>query len=141
MGLFSGIMSEIFGHSTTATPQPGAPVVPPVDVGHAVAPVTAPASPAPVSVPLPPPPAVDVTAVLDDLAKHNIEKLDWRKSIVDLMKLVGMDSSLASCKELAADLDYSGDMGDSAKMNLWLHKEVIKQLAANGGKVPADLLD
>jgi hypothetical protein len=79
--------------------------------------------------------------VLDDLAAHHGEKLDWRKSIVDLMKLVGMDSSLASRKELADDLGFTGDKGDSAKMNVWLHKEVIKQLAANGGKVPADLLD
>lgn len=84
---------------------------------------------------------VDVTALLDDLAANNSEKLDWKKSIVDLLKLVGMDSSLASRKELAAELEYSGDTSDSAKMNIWLHKEVIKRIAANGGKVPANLLD
>ena len=65
---------------------------------------------------------VDVTAILDDLASKNPEKLDWRKSIVDLMKLVGMDSSLAARKELAKDLNYTGDTSDSATMNIWLHK-------------------
>ena len=83
---------------------------------------------------------VDVTAILDDLASKNPEKLDWRKSIVDLMKLVGMDSSLASRKELAKDLNYTGDTGDSAAMNIWLHKVVIRKIADNGGKVPNELL-
>jgi hypothetical protein len=84
--------------------------------------------------------AVDVTAILDDLAAKNPEKLDWRKSIVDLMKLVGIDSSLAARKQLAAELQYSGDEKDSAAMNVWLHKEVIKKIAENGGKVPQELL-
>jgi Domain of unknown function (DUF3597) len=83
---------------------------------------------------------VDVTKILDDLAAKNPEKLDWRKSIVDLMKLVGMDSSLASRKELAQDLNYTGDTSDSAKMNIWLHKEVIRKISENGGKVPQELL-
>ena len=83
---------------------------------------------------------VDITATLDRMASTNREKLDWKHSIVDLMKLVGMDSSLAARKSLAADLKYTGDTNDSATMNMWLHKEVMKQLAANGGKVPADLL-
>jgi hypothetical protein len=83
---------------------------------------------------------VDVAVVLDALAAKHHEKLDWKHSIVDLMKLVGMDSSLAERKELAADLHYTGDTADSAKMNVWLHKEVMKKLAENGGKVPADLL-
>jgi hypothetical protein len=87
------------------------------------------------------PATVDVTAILDGFAVKNAEKLDWRKSIVDLMKLVGMDSSLAARKELASELKYSGDMNDSAKMNIWLHKEVIRKMAENGGKVPPDLLD
>ena len=78
--------------------------------------------------------------ILDKLAAANREKLDWKHSIVDLMKLVGMDSSLTARKELADDLNYTGDKSDSAKMNMWLHKEVMKKLAANGGKVPADLL-
>ena len=83
---------------------------------------------------------VDIAAVLDRMAAANPEKLDWRHSIVDLMKLVGMDSSLAERKELAADLKYTGDTNDSASMNMWLHKEVMRRLAENGGKVPAELL-
>ena len=83
---------------------------------------------------------VDVAAVLDRMASSNKEKLDWKHSIVDLMKLVGMDSSLSARKELAADLHYTGDTNDSAKMNMWLHKEVMRKLAENGGKVPADLM-
>ena len=84
---------------------------------------------------------VDIEAVLDGMAAKHGEKLNWKQSIVDLMKLVGMDSSLSERKELATELGYTGDMGDSAKMNVWLHKEVMKRLAANGGKVPANLLD
>jgi hypothetical protein len=84
--------------------------------------------------------AVDVEATLDKLKAEHHENLDWRHSIVDLMKLVGMDSSLAERKELAADLHYSGDTNDSAAMNMWLHKEVMKKLAENGGHVPASLL-
>jgi hypothetical protein len=82
----------------------------------------------------------DVTAILDDLASKNPEKLDWRRSIVDLMKLVGMDSSLAARKELAGELNYTGDTSDSAKINIWLHKEVIRKIADNGGKVRDELL-
>lgn len=84
---------------------------------------------------------VDVNAVLNDLASKNSEELDWKKSIVDLMKLVGMDSSLAARKELASELGYNGDKNDSATMNVWLHKQVLKKLAENGGKVPQNLLD
>jgi len=83
---------------------------------------------------------VDVAAVLEKMAASHKEKLDWKHSIVDLMKLVGMDSSLSARKELADDLHYTGDKNDSAKMNMWLHKEVMRKLAENGGKVPADLL-
>jgi hypothetical protein len=85
--------------------------------------------------------SVDVNAVLNEMASKNSEKLDWRKSIVDLMKLVGMDSSLSSRKQLADELGYSGDKNDSAKMNVWLHKQVLRKLSENGGKVPQDLLD
>ena len=84
---------------------------------------------------------VDIASILDGMAAKNPEKLDWKRSIVDLMKLVGMDSSLAERKELAKELNYTGDTNDSAKMNMWLHKEVMRKLAENGGKVPADLLD
>lgn len=128
MGLFSNLLSKIFGQQTaavSASPQTaqtaGAPA--PASAGSA-----------------PPAQVVDVTAILDDLAKKNPEKLDWRKSIVDLMKLVGMDSSLAARTELAKELDYTGDTGDSATMNVWLHKAVIKKIADNGGKVPNELL-
>jgi hypothetical protein len=86
-------------------------------------------------------PEVDVAAVLDEMARNNPEKLNWKTSIVDLMKLLKLDSSLGERKELAKELGYSGDMNDSASMNIWLHKQVMKKLAANGGKVPADLQD
>jgi hypothetical protein len=82
---------------------------------------------------------VDVEAVLNKLASQNKEKLDWRKSIVDLMKLLNLDSSLAARQELAKELHYSGDTKDSAAMNIWLHKQVMIKLAENGGKVPDDL--
>jgi hypothetical protein len=84
---------------------------------------------------------VDVEQVVSDLAKQKKEKLDWRKSIVDLMKVLDLDSSLKSRQALAKELGYTGDMNDSAKMNIWLHKQVMNKLAANGGKVPADLKD
>jgi hypothetical protein len=85
-------------------------------------------------------PIVDVAAILGGLAAKSSEKLDWKKSIVDLMKLVGMDSSLAARKQLATELHYTGDQNDSASMNIWLHKEVLRKLAENGGKVPPELL-
>ena len=84
---------------------------------------------------------VDVEAVLKRLAADNKQQLNWQTSIVDLMKLVGMDSSLENRKELARELGYTGDTGDSAAMNIWLHKRVMKELAAHGGKVPANMLD
>ena len=84
---------------------------------------------------------VDVEAVLKDLAAKNPGPANWRTSIVDLMKLLQLDSDLASRKELAKELGYGGDMNDSATMNIWLHKQVMNKLAANGGKVPADMRD
>ena len=122
MSIFGSIMSAIFGHASAA-PAGGAPA------GGAAA--TAPAN-APMS-------NVDVEAVLTKLAAASKEKLDWRKSIVDLMKLLNLDSSFGSRKELAKELGYTGDPNDSASMNIWLHKQVMQKLAANGGKVPADL--
>ena len=87
---------------------------------------------------------VDVTAILDDLAakhlKKHHERLDWRRSIVDLLKTLDLDSSLSARKELAAELHYTGDANDSATMNVWLIKQVIAKLAANGGKLPPELL-
>lgn len=82
---------------------------------------------------------VDVEAVLTKLAAQNSERLDWRRSIVDLMKLLNLDSSLAARKQLARELHYTGDTSDSAAMNIWLHRQVMQKLAENGGKVPADL--
>jgi hypothetical protein len=104
-----------------------------------VNPVPAPApaptpSAAPISPEPPKPQAVDVTAVLDELAADNPQKLDWRHSIVDLMKLVGMESSLSERKELADELGFTGDKGDSASMNIWLHKQVIKKLGRTAAR-------
>jgi hypothetical protein len=84
---------------------------------------------------------VDVEQVLNDMAAKNPQTLNWRTSIVDLMKLLDLDSSLQARKQLADELHYTGDKDDSASMNIWLHKQVIKKLEENGGKVPADLKD
>lgn len=130
--MFISLMSKIFGQ---ATPAPAAPNSPPAAVLAAASAPAAPSQSAALASP------VDVAAILDGLVAKNSERLDWKKSIVDLLKLVGMDSSLSARKELATDLHYSGDQSDSATMNMWLHKEVLKKLAANGGKVPAELLD
>jgi 3-oxoacyl-ACP reductase-like protein len=140
MGLFNSLMSKIFGHAAPVAanaPQTAAAAAPPTAGGTQAAPVPA-AQPA--AAPAPAPPVVDVAAVLNDLAKKNPEKLDWRRSIVDLMKLVGMDSGLAARKQLATELHYTGDTNDSASMNVWLHKQVLVKLAENGGKVPPELL-
>jgi 3-oxoacyl-ACP reductase-like protein len=135
-------MSKIFSHSgTTVAATSGASAAP------AAAPSTASAQPAAPPAAAPPPAApaalakaVDVAAILDGLAAKNPEKLDWKKSIVDLMKLVGMDSSFKARKQLAQELNYTGDPNDSASMNIWLHKQVLIKLSENGGKVPEDLL-
>ena len=82
---------------------------------------------------------MDVEGILNGLARQNQQKLNWRTSIVDLMKLLGLDSGLEPRKALAQELHYTGDMSDSASMNIWLHKQVMTKLAENGGKVPADL--
>jgi len=134
MGLFNNLMSKIFGHA--AGPAPVAPSTSgsqPVAAGVATA--TAPASTtAAVQV-------VDVAVILDEMAAKNPEKLDWKRSIVDLMKLVGMESSLSARKQLATELHYTGDQNDSASMNIWLHREVLRKLSENGGKVPPELLN
>ena len=83
---------------------------------------------------------MDVAAILDGLAAKNPEKLDWKRSIVDLMKLVGMDTGFGARKQLSAELHYTGDPNDSASMNIWLHKQVLQKISENGGKVPAELL-
>jgi Domain of unknown function (DUF3597) len=138
MGMFTNLMAKIFGHATASSASSVAPSGTTIESATAPTPTT-PAASAVSSVPSSTP-IVDVTAILDDLAAKNPEKLDWRKSIVDLMKLVDMDSSLSARKQLATELHYSGNENDSAAMNVWLHKEVITKLAENGGKVPQELL-
>jgi 3-oxoacyl-ACP reductase-like protein len=133
MGLFNNLMSKIFSH---AAPAAGGSSAAPA----AAAPSSAPATAAAVAAPAVDAPPVDVAAILNVLAAKNPEKLDWKHSIVDLMKLVGMDSSFTARKELAKDLNYTGDMNDSASMNIWLQKQVMLKLSQNGGKVPAELL-
>jgi len=95
---------------------------------------------APVAV-APTPAPVDLEAVLDEMNAERAQKLNWRTSIVDLMKLVGMESSLAERKALADELGYQGDKSDSAAMNIWLHDQVMRKLKENGGRTPPELLD
>jgi len=129
MSIFSKIKDAIFG--TKATEEPSAPATPAPSQDSA--PATQAATPVAMS-------EVDVEAVLTQMAAASKQKLNWRTSIVDLMKLVGMESTLAERRELAGELGYSGDTNDTATMNIWLHKQVMNQLAKNGGKVPANLL-
>ena len=145
MGLFNNLMSKIFGHASAPTVATSSTSSAPPSAGsQAAAAVPAPAAGTPAAkTPSTPGTAVqvvDVAVILDGLAAKNAEKLDWKRSIVDLMKLVGMDSSLAARKQLATELHYTGDQQDSASMNIWLHKEVLRKLAENGGKVPPELL-
>jgi hypothetical protein len=135
MSIFSRIKDAIFGSKAEA--RPGAPAA--ASAGSRTPSVT---STAPAAQPKPAAAEpVDVAAVLKKVAAGNPQKLNWRTSIVDLMKLVGLDSSAENRKELARELGYTGDPGDSAAMNIWLHKRVMKELAAHGGKVPANMLD
>jgi hypothetical protein len=126
MSVLGDIISKIFSHASAA---PGTPAAPPSTPAGASAPPNAPAAATP----------VDVTAILDKLAAQSKEKLDWRHSIVDMMKLLNLDSSLGARKHLAEELHYTGNMSDSASMNIWLHGQVMTKLAENGGKVPDDL--
>lgn len=142
MGLLSNLMSKIFSHAGTnvavTTGASAAPASAPSTASAQAA--TAAAAVPPPAAPAAPPKAVDIAAILDGLAAKNSEKLDWKKSIVDLMKLVGMDSSFKARKQLAQELNYTGDPNDSASMNVWLHKQVLIKIAENGGKVPQELL-
>jgi hypothetical protein len=133
MSILGKIMGAIFGEKASAAPASG---------GSASGAGSAPASPtpAPSSAPAAPAQAVDVTPILDKAAAAKKgEKLEWRTSIVDLMKALDIDSSLAARKELAKELGYTGDTNDSASMNIWLHKQVMAKLAANGGKLPPEI--
>jgi len=122
MGIFSSIISKIFGTSEANAAEATA------EAAAATAPGALGGS------------DVNVAAILDEMNEKNPEELDWRVSIVDLMKVLGLDSSLSARKALAGEMKFSGDTSDSASMNIWLHEQIIAKLAANGGKVPADLL-
>lgn len=136
MGVFDSIKNAIFGHHASAPiPTTAAATSPAPPVSAAVAQPTAKPSASPSSQQ----PVVDVEAILHGLAAKNTQKLNWQTSIVDLMKLLGLDSSLQNRTTLAKELGYSGDTADSAKMNIWLSQQVMRKLAESGGKVPASL--
>jgi len=137
MSVFGSIMSKIFGHPSAA--QPAAASAPAAQAPSPAAQADALPTQGVAAQPAAPQQSVDVAAVLTDMASRSPQKLDWRHSIVDLMKLLGLDSSLDERKKLAQELGYSGDTNDSASMNIWLHKQVMQKLAENGGKVPDDL--
>ena len=118
MNLFESIVSKIFNHDSEPA-QPAA-----TSSQTATAASTTP---------------VNVYVLLTNLAEKNSEKLNWKTSIVDLLKLLGLDSSLAARKQLAEELKYTGDTNDSSAMNIWLSHEVMTKLAQNGGQVPAEL--
>ena len=145
MSIFSSILNKIFPQDHPANSGSGATVAP--AALPSATPASAPAAtitPAtvaaegsqPAAAPIP---NVDVEGVLTKMQEGNGEQLNWRTSIVDLLKLLGLDSSLSARKELATELHYTGNTEDSASMNIWLHKEVMQKLAENGGKVPDDL--
>src|SRR5471032_821467 len=115
MSIFGSIMGAIFGHGSAQ------------------------ASASPTATPATPASTVDVAAIVDAAAAASGEKLAWRTSIVDLMKALKLDSSITARKTLAKELNYTGDTNDSATMNVWLHKQIMGKLAANGGKLPADV--
>lgn len=130
MGLFGRILEKLGFDKPEAKPAPTVITAPAATMAKTVEAATAVM------------PMVDVLGKLDTLAKANPEKLNWKVSIVDLMKLLGMDSSYAERKELATELGCPAEkMGDSAQMNMWLHKTVLQKLAENGGNVPRELLD
>jgi hypothetical protein len=138
MGIFDKLKESIFGHSAA----PAAPAGPPSAGIVAGGSSTAPAPPTPAAAaPAATMPVVDVEAMLEAKAAKLGHKVNWRESIVDLMSLVGIDNSLAERRALARELGYTGDLNDTAPMNIWLHKQVMRKLAENGGKVPAELLD
>jgi len=132
MSIFSSIKDAIFGHEAKVAAPAAAPPKPAAASGI-------PANPANANWAPPPAAPVDVENVLTELAAKNPQKLNWRASIVDLMKLLGIDSSFANRKSLAQELGFTGDANDSASMNVWLHKRVMQELEKNGGKVPASL--
>lgn len=138
MNIFKSILNKIFPseHPANRADQPaGAQGAAPA-AGQPAAPAAAPGASAPAAPAVEP---VDVDAVLSEMQARHGEKLNWKTSIVDLLKLLGLDSSLAARKQLAAELGYQGSTDDSAAMNIWLHKQVMRKLAENGGKLPDNL--
>ena len=127
MSIFGSIMSKIFGHGSAQAANASPSPAPSGSPASTATPASAPAQ------------TVDVAAIVDKAAAAKGEKLAWRTSIVDLMKALDLDSSLTARKQLAKELHYTGDTNDSATMNVWLHKQVMTKLAANGGKLPADI--
>ncbi len=154
MSIFSKIKDAIFGGAAQAAPasptgaeptpapssipEPAATTAPPVGGTGQAVPSTAGAS---VPAPSTGTASVEVAPILDAAVARSGQKLDWKHSIVDLMKALGMDASLAERKELAEELGYTGEKDGSAEMNIWLHKALLRKLSENGGKVPAELLD
>ncbi|WP_426442989.1 DUF3597 domain-containing protein [Bradyrhizobium genosp. P] len=136
MSIFGKIMSAIFGGSASATSAGGAATSTAAAGGSSSASASSSPAAAPAAAPGQ---TVDVAPILDAAVAAKKEKLEWRTSIVDLMKALDIDSSLSARKELAHELGYTGDTSDSASMNIWLHKQVMAKLAANGGKLPADI--
>ncbi len=138
MSIFGKIMGAVFGsHASAATPV--APAGCSSSAGSASAGTASAAPAAAPAAPIAPPQSVDVAAILDKAVAAHHEKLEWRTSIVDMMKALDIDSSLAARKELAKELGYTGDTNDSASMNVWLHKQMMAQLAAHGGKLPPEI--
>ena len=141
MSILGSIVSTIFNHGKApATPASASTPAAPSESRAPEAPETpaaAPTSAAPASAA--PSAPVDIDAVLTQLAATHHERLDWKHSIVDLLKVLNLDSSLAARRELATELHFSGDEHDTAAMNIWLHREVIAELVKNGGKVPDEL--
>jgi hypothetical protein len=133
MSIFGKIMSAIFGTKAGATPAGAAPA------GGGAATTAGGSSATASSTPAAPAQSVDVAPILDKAVAAKGEKLEWRTSIVDLMKALDIDSSFVARKELAKELGYTGDSNDSASMNIWLHKQVMTKLAANGGKLPPEI--
>jgi Domain of unknown function (DUF3597) len=147
MEMLNNLISRILGY-----PAPPAGVTPPTMPKTTIESATAPSATSPAASAVSPATAasaspaaaavetIDVTAILDDMVARNSEKLDWKKSIIDLMKLVDMDSSLSVRKQLATELHYPGNQNDSATMNVWLHKQVLRQLSEHGARIPQELL-
>jgi zona occludens toxin (predicted ATPase) len=137
MSIFGKIMSAIFGTKATAAPAGAAPASATPPSGGAAAGATA-SGGSPAAAPAAAQ-TVDVAPILDKAVAAKGEKLEWRTSIVDLMKALDIDSSFTARKELAKELGYTGDSNDSASMNIWLHRQVMAKLAANGGKLPPEI--